>query len=76
MGQVNVNTPGPARDNGAAGAAGAMAGMSMMLIVLVVLVVLVLLFWFLLRPLVFGGPATVNINVRSADALDALALFA
>ena len=73
MGQVNVNTP---RSTGDSGAGGAMAGMSMMLIVLVALVVLALLFWFLLRPMVFGGPANVNVTVRSADVLNALGLVA
>ena len=73
MGQVNVNTPTPAGDSGAGGA---MAGMSMMLLALIVLVVLVLLFWFLLRPLVFGGPPTVNVNVRSSDVAAALGLLA
>ena len=73
MGQVNVNTPGPAGDSGAGGA---MAGMSMMLLVLVVVVILALLFWFLLRPMFFGGPANVNVTVRSADVLNALGLVA
>jgi hypothetical protein len=70
MGQVNVNTPGTSGDGGS----GAAAGMSMMLIVLVVVVVLALLFWFLLRPMLFGGPANVNVNVRSSDVLQGLGL--
>jgi hypothetical protein len=70
MGQVNVNPSGGSGDGAAA--AGMSAGMMIML--LVGLVILLLVFWFLLRPLFFGGPANVNVNVRSAaDLLTALA---
>jgi hypothetical protein len=72
MSQVNVN-PGGSTGDGAA-AAGMGAGMLMMLIV--GLIILLLVFWFLLRPMFFGGPANVNVNVRSQDVLDAFRYLA
>jgi hypothetical protein len=73
MGQVNVNPPTRSDGDGAA-AAGMGAGMMMML--LIGLIVLLVLAYFLLRPLFFGGPANVNVNVRSSDLLGAIALLA
>ena len=72
MGQVNVN-PGGSSGDGAA-AAGMGAGMMVMLVV--GLIILLLVFWFLLRPMFFGGPANVNVNVRSQDVLDAFRYLA
>ena len=62
MGQVNVNTPRNDND-GAAAAAG--MGTGMMLMLLIGLIVLLLIAYFVLRPLFFGGPANVNVNIRS-----------
>jgi hypothetical protein len=71
MGQVNVNTPRNDSDSGAAAAAGMGTGMVLMLVIGVI--VLLLLAFFVLRPLFFGGPADVNVNVRSSDVTGALA---
>jgi hypothetical protein len=48
----------------------------MMMMLLIGLIVLLVLAYFLLRPLFFGGPANVNVNVRSSDLLGAIALLA
>ena len=74
MGQVNVNTPSGGGSGDGAAAAGMSAGMMIML--LIGLVILLLVFWFLLRPLFFGGPANVNVNIRSQSVIDALSIFA
>jgi len=64
MGQVNVN-PGPPSGARGNGGGAVILGMGMMtamtLLAFVVLVLAVL--WFVLRPMVFSGPATINVNV-------------
>jgi hypothetical protein len=77
MGQVNVNTPTPSDRSGEAAATGMGMGMIMMLVIGVI--VLLLIGYFVLRPMMFGGPATVNVNVRSSDVsgvLNALGFMA
>jgi hypothetical protein len=71
MGQVNVNPSRDGSGSDAAAAAGMSAGMMVTLIIGVI--VLLLLAFFVLRPLMFGGPADVNVNVRSSDVTGALA---
>jgi hypothetical protein len=70
MGQVNVNTPPPADGSGGAAAAG--MGMGMLMMVIIGVIVLLLIAFFVLRPMLFGGPANVNVNVRSSDVTGAL----
>jgi hypothetical protein len=67
--QVNVN---PSRGDGDGSDAAAAAGMGtgMILMLIVGLIILLLLAYFVLRPLFFGGPANVNVNVRSSDVFD------
>jgi len=64
MGQVNIN-PGTSGGDRGNGAAAMILGMGMMtvttLLVFIVLVLAVL--WFVVRPMVFSGPATINVNV-------------
>jgi len=72
MGQVNVTPSGPSGD----GAAAAGMGTGMLMMLIIGLIILLLVFWFLLRPMFFGGPANVNVNVRSQDVLDALQFLA
>ncbi len=69
MGQVNVNTP---RSDGDGAAAAAGMGTGMVLMLVIGLIVLLLVAFFVLRPLFFGGPANVNVNVRSSDLTDAV----
>jgi hypothetical protein len=70
MGQVNVNTP---RDGSGSDTAAAGMSAGMMVTLIIGVIVLLLLAFFVLRPLMFGGPADVNVNVRSSDVTDALA---
>jgi len=70
MGQVNVNTPPPS--DGGEGAAAAGMGMGMLMMLIIGIIVLLLIAFFVVRPMLFGGPANVNVNVRSEDVTGVL----